>query len=181
MFIELTVSEAVQHWRALGELILHRPSSGSFISYAREFFGEKAAFVAGWMYFLNWSMTGIVDTTAIATYLHYWGPFQPVAQWLLALVALCLVLGINLISVKWFGELEFWAALVKVVALVGFLIVGAVFLGGRFTVNGRSTGFGMMSEAGGWFPVGALPLAAMALAVVPSMNPVKPPAMTAAS
>ena len=44
--------------RALGELVLHRPSSGSFVSYAREFFGEKAAFVAGWMYFLNWAMTG---------------------------------------------------------------------------------------------------------------------------
>src|SRR3954471_4028642 len=36
--------------RALGELVLHRPSSGSFVSYAREFLGEKAAFVAGWMY-----------------------------------------------------------------------------------------------------------------------------------
>ncbi len=54
--------------RALGELVLHRPSSGSFVSYAREFYGEKVAFVAGWMYFLNWAMTGIVDTTAIAHY-----------------------------------------------------------------------------------------------------------------
>ena len=58
--------------RALGELVLHRPSSGSFVSYAREFFGEKVAFVAGWMYFINWAMTGIVDTTAIAHYCHYW-------------------------------------------------------------------------------------------------------------
>ena len=56
--------------RALGELVLHRASSGSFVSYAREFFGEKVAFVAGWMFFLNWAMTGIVDTTAIATYLR---------------------------------------------------------------------------------------------------------------
>ena len=43
--------------RALGELVLHRPSSGSFVSYAREFFGEKAAFTAGWLYWLNWAMT----------------------------------------------------------------------------------------------------------------------------
>ena len=57
--------------RALGELVLHRPSSGSFVSYAREFLGEKAAYVAGWMYFLNWAMTSIVDSTAIATYFHY--------------------------------------------------------------------------------------------------------------
>ena len=53
--------------RALGELVLHRPSSGSFVSYAREFLGEPAAFAAGWMYFLNWAMTSIVDVTAIAT------------------------------------------------------------------------------------------------------------------
>src|ERR1700729_1192517 len=62
--------------RALGELVLHRPASGSFVSYAREFFGEKMAFVAGWMYFLNWGMAAIVDSTAIASYFHYWTAFQ---------------------------------------------------------------------------------------------------------
>jgi L-asparagine permease len=152
--------------RSLGELVLHRPSSGSFVSYSREFFGEKAAFVAGWMYFLNWSMTGIVDTTAIATYLHYWGVFQPVAQWLLALIALVLVLSINLISVKWFGELEFWAALIKVVALVSFLIVGVVFLGGRFKIQGQSTGFSVISHAHGLFPTGLLPLVTVTSGVI---------------
>ncbi|ATL68512.1 amino acid permease [Nocardia terpenica] len=152
--------------RALGELVLHRPSSGSFVSYAREFFGEKAAFVAGWMYFLNWSMTGIVDTTAIATYLHFWGPFKPIAQWLLALIALCIVLTVNLISVKWFGELEFWAALVKVVALVAFLIIGAVFLGGRFTIEGQHTGFSVIGHTGGLFPTGILPLVTVTSGVV---------------
>ncbi len=73
--------------RALGELVLHRPSSGSFVSYAREFTGEKAAFVAGWMYFVNWAMTGIVDITAVALYMHYWGAFGDVPQWVFALGA----------------------------------------------------------------------------------------------
>lgn len=59
--------------RALGELVLHRPSSGSFVSYAREFFGEKTAFVTGWLYFFNWAATAIVDVTAVALYVHYWG------------------------------------------------------------------------------------------------------------
>ncbi|MEV5647473.1 amino acid permease [Nocardia sp. NPDC052254] len=152
--------------RALGELVLHRPTSGSFVSYAREFYGEKAAFVAGWTYFLNWSMTGIVDTTAIATYLHYWGAFGAIPQWLLALIALCLVLSVNLVSVKWFGEFEFWAALIKVVALVSFLIIGVIFLGGRFRVDGAETGFGLVSGAGGWFPTGVLPLVTVASGVV---------------
>ncbi|MBF6195545.1 amino acid permease [Nocardia implantans] len=152
--------------RALGELVLHRPSSGSFVSYAREFFGEKAAFVAGWMYFLNWSMTGIADTTAIAQYFHYWSGFSAVPQWLLALAALVIVLGINLVSVKWFGEMEFWAALVKVFALSAFLIVGTIFLLGRFTVQGAATGPSVVTDHGGLFPTGVMPLVVVVSGVV---------------
>ncbi|WP_378733759.1 amino acid permease [Nocardia brasiliensis] len=152
--------------RALGELVLHRPSSGSFVSYAREFFGEKAAFVAGWMYFLNWSMTGIADTTAIAQYFHYWSGFSSIPQWLLALIALVLVLSINLISVKWFGEMEFWAALVKVFALSAFLIIGTIFLIGRFTVQGHPTGPAVIADNGGLFPTGVLPLVVVVSGVV---------------
>ncbi|MGO4431070.1 amino acid permease, partial [Streptomyces sp. MCAF7] len=103
--------------RALGELVLHRPSSGAFVSYAREFLGEKGAFVAGWMYFLNWATTGIADITAVATYTHYWGMFTDIPQWVIALIALAVVLAINLISVKMFGEMEFWFAIIKVGAL----------------------------------------------------------------
>lgn len=106
--------------RALGELVLHRPSSGSFVSYAREFLGEKAAYVAGWMYFVNWAMTGIVDITAVALYMHYWGAFGDVPQWVFALGALAIVGTMNMIGVKWFAEMEFWFALVKVLAIVVF-------------------------------------------------------------
>jgi len=152
--------------RALGELVLHRPSSGSFVSYAREFLGEKAAFVAGWMYFLNWAMTSIVDSTAIATYFHFWSVFKDIPQWLIALIALAIVLGVNLISVSVFGELEFWAALIKVVALVTFLVVGTVFLLGRFTVDGQQTGLSVITGHGGFFPTGALPLVVVTSGVV---------------
>jgi L-asparagine permease len=152
--------------RALGELVLHRPSSGSFVSYAREFFGEKAAFVAGWMYFLNWAMVGIVDTTAIAQYFHYWTSFRSVPQWLIALIALIAVLSVNLISVKWFGELEFWAALIKVVALVSFLVIGLVFLLGRFKIQHAATGVGVISQHGGLLPTGVLPLVTVTTGVV---------------
>jgi L-asparagine permease len=152
--------------RALGELVLHRPSSGSFVSYAREFFGEKVAFAAGWMYFLNWAMTGIVDTTAIAHYCHYWKAFHVIPQWTLALIALVVVLSMNLISVKVFGELEFWASLIKVLALVTFLIVGTVFLAGRFKVDGQDTGVSLWSSHGGLLPTGLLPLVLVTSGVV---------------
>ncbi|BBJ46076.1 L-asparagine permease [Streptomyces antimycoticus] len=144
--------------RALGELVLHRPSSGAFVSYAREFLGEKGAFVAGWMYFLNWATTGVADITAVATYTHYWGMFTDIPQWVIALIALAVVLTVNLISVKIFGELEFWFAIIKVGALVVFMAIGIFLLVTREQVAGTSTGPSLITDHGGVFPHGVLPM-----------------------
>ena len=107
-----------------------------------------------------------MDTTAIAHYCHYWRRSKSVPQWMLALIALMVVLSMNLISVKLFGELEFWAALVKVLALVTFLIVGTVFLAGRFKVDGQDTGWSLWSSHGGLLPTGLLPLVLVTSGVV---------------
>lgn len=152
--------------RALGELILYRPSSGAFVSYAREFMGEKGAYTAGWMYFLNWSTTGIADITAIALYAHYWSFFAPVPQWLLALIALALVLSINLVSVRLFGELEFWFALIKVATLVVFMVIGIVLVVTRHDIGGTSAGPQLLTDHGGLFPAGVLPLVLVMQGVV---------------
>jgi L-asparagine permease len=159
--------------RALGELVLHRPSLGSFVSYTREFFGERVAFAVGWMYFLNWAMAGIVGTTAIAQYCHYRKAFQVAPQWTLALIALIVVLSMNPISVTVFGELEFWASLIKVLALVTFLIAGVVFLAGRFKIDGQDTGPGLWSAHGGMLPAGLLPLVLVTSGVVVSYGAVE--------
>lgn len=152
--------------RALGELVLHRPSSGAFVSYAREFMGEKGAFTAGWMYFLNWATTGIADITAVATYTHYWGMFTTIPQWVIALIALALVLTVNLISVRFFGELEFWFAIIKVTALVVFMGVGVFLLVTQKPVNGHTPGFDLITENGGIFPTGLLPMLLVVQGVV---------------
>ncbi|WP_020116569.1 amino acid permease [Streptomyces canus] len=144
--------------RALGELVLYRPSSGSFVSYAREFLGEKGAYVAGWMYFLNWSTTGIADITAIALYTHYWSLFTDIPQWTLALIALAVVLAVNLISVKIFGEMEFWFAIIKVATLVGFMLIGIFLLATQHEVGGRAPGVSVISDNGGVFPHGVMPV-----------------------
>jgi L-asparagine permease len=89
-----------------------------------------------------------------------------VPQWTLALVALAAVLSVNLISVKWFGEMEFWAALIKVLALMTFLVVGTIFLAGRYKVDGQSTGLGIWNSHGGLFPTGILPLLIVVSGVV---------------
>lgn len=143
--------------RALGELVMHRPSSGSFVSYTREFFGDKWAYVVGWMYMLNWMTTGIAEITAVATYVQKWAPHLP--QWIPALVALFVVLSINLFSVKAFGEFEFWAALLKIVALISFIViaVGMVLFGAQ--VQGHTAAVSnLWSFDGGFAPNGLLPM-----------------------
>lgn len=147
--------------RALGELVVHRPSSGSFVSYAREFYGEKAAYVSGWFYWINWAMTSIVDSTAIAMYVKWFGQYSDfiagIPQWLIAFVVVILVVGLNLISVKVFGELEFWFALIKVLALCTFLVLGVYFVIFGSPNTDVQPGFHLITENGGFFPNGVLP------------------------
>ncbi|MGG2459939.1 amino acid permease [Streptomyces sp. RGM 3693] len=152
--------------RALGELVVHRPSSGSFVSYAREFLGEKGAYVAGWMYVVNWSTTGIADITAIALYTHYWSMFTSIPQWVMALIALAVVLTINLISVKIFGEMEFWFAIIKVAALVAFMFIGIFLLATQHPVDGHTPGLHLITDHGGIFPTGLLPVVIVLQGVV---------------
>jgi L-asparagine permease len=138
--------------RALGELVMHRQSSGSFVTYAREFIGPWAGFVSGWMYWLNWAMTGIAEITAVAIYVHKWLPDLP--QWITALVALGVLMAVNLLSVKLFGELEFWFSVVKVTAIVVFLVtaLGLVFTGAN--IGGSTAGVHNLTDHGGFFPAG---------------------------
>ncbi|MEU9832939.1 amino acid permease [Streptosporangium sp. NPDC048047] len=142
--------------RALGELVLHRPTSGSFVDYAAEFVGPWAAFASGWMYWVNWAFTGVAELTAISVYVHMWAPDFP--RWLTALVALGFVLTVNLLSVRLFGELEFWFALLKVLAICAFLVVGlAVVLLGT-EVGGTPAGAGNLTSHGGFFSMGFPPV-----------------------
>ena len=137
--------------RALGELVLHRATSGAFVSYMREFYGEKWAFVTGWMYWLNWALTGIAELSAVGLYVQYWFPLMP--TWATVLIALAVVLVINLLSARAFGEFEFWAAILKVGAIVIFLVVGTVVVIGGFSIGGHEAGFhNLWSNPGGFWP-----------------------------
>ena len=137
--------------RALGELVLHRPTSGAFVSYMREFYGERWAFVTGWMYWLNWALTGIAELSAVGLYVQYWFPLMP--TWATVLIALAVVLVINLLSARAFGEFEFWAAIAKVGAIVVFLAVGLVVVIGGFNVGNHQAGFhNLWSNPGGFWP-----------------------------
>ncbi len=152
--------------RALGELAIRRPSSGAFVSYAREFLGERGAYVTGWFFFLDWAVTVMADITAVALYLHYWSLFRPVPQWVLALVALAIVFVLNMLSVRMFGEAEFWFALIKVAAIVAFMLIAiwAIIVGAP--VADTTAGFHNITDGGGFFPLGIAPVFALTLGVI---------------
>jgi L-asparagine permease len=137
--------------RALGELVLHRATSGAFVSYMREFFGERAAYITGWLYWLNWALTGVAELSAVGLYVQYWFPTMP--TWATVLIALAVVLVINLLSARAFGEFEFWASIAKVGAIVVFLVVGLVVVVGGFDIGGHRAGFSnLWSNPGGFWP-----------------------------
>ncbi|KUN01443.1 proline-specific permease [Streptomyces yokosukanensis] len=137
--------------RALGELLMYRPVSGSFSEYAREFIGPFAGFVTGWTYWLFWVVTGITEVTAAAAYMTYW---FDIPQWVSALVFTFVLYGANLISVKLFGELEFWFSMVKVTAIVGMILICAGILTIGFSDAGDTASVSHLWDDGGFFPHG---------------------------
>lgn len=157
--------------RALGELAIRRPSSGAFVSYSREFLGEKGAYVTGWFFFLDWATTVMADITAVAVYMHYWKLFKSVPQWVIALVALAIVFTLNMMSVKMFGEAEFWFAAIKVATIVAFMviaIIAIIFHYNTGTVDGQMVHAGIenITQYGGLLPKGLPIVFSLTLGVV---------------
>ncbi|HUI21067.1 MAG TPA: amino acid permease [Methylocella sp.] len=140
--------------RALGELLLYRPVSGSFATYAEEFVGPWAGFMTGWSYWFMWVAIGMAEITAVGVYVHYWFPGIP--QWVPALITLGLLYSANLITVKLFGEIEFWFALIKVVTIAATIVIGLAILLFKFGDLGKTASFSNLWTGGGFFPFGAL-------------------------
>src|SRR5690242_370761 len=140
--------------RALGELLLHRPVAGSFATYAEEYVGPWFGFATGWSYWFMWVVVGMAEITAVGLYVHYWFPGMP--QWIPALVAICVLYGVNLIAVGLFGELEFWFALIKVVAILALLVIGPVVIIFSLGELGKTASFSNLWSHGGFFPTGVL-------------------------
>lgn len=110
--------------RALGELLLYRPVTGSFAEYAKEFLGPIYGFVTGWGYWITWTVIGMAELTAAGVYVKYWFPAVP--QYVTALVMLVALVALNLIAVGAFGEGEFWFASIKIIAILALIVGGIV-------------------------------------------------------
>jgi amino acid transporter, AAT family len=138
--------------RALGELALFKPVAGSFSTYATEFVGPWAGFVTGWNYWFMWVVTGMAEITAVGVYFRYWFPEVP--QWIPALGALLAVYIVNLITVKLFGEIEFWFALIKVATIVALIIIGFIMITTGWGNGGEAVGFSNLWANDGFMPFG---------------------------
>lgn len=137
--------------RALGELLLSKAGYQSFTDIAQDYLGPRIAFVTGWTYWFCWIMTAMADIIAVGVYVRYW---FDIPQWIPAVICLIILLGLNLLTVKLFGELEFWFALIKVITILLLIGIGVIML-----VMGSKTDAGMVTmnnlwEHGGLFPNG---------------------------
>jgi L-asparagine transporter-like permease len=139
--------------RALGELALADPARGSFSAYAERYLGQSAGFITGWSYWAMWALAGGAEITAIGMLTKLWYPALP--QWIPACAALLLIFSVNLRGVRLFGELEFWFALVKILAIVAVIALGALLLVFPTIKPVPGAGVENLWAYGGLFPNGA--------------------------
>ncbi|MEK4056071.1 amino acid permease [Paenibacillus sp. FSL F4-0087] len=138
--------------RALGELLLSNLEYHSFVDFVRDYLGNMAAFITGWTYWFCWISIAMADITAVGLYTQFWFPQVP--QWMPGLIALIVLLIMNLATVKLFGEMEFWFALIKVLAILALIVVGLYMIFKGFTTDQGPASFTNLWSHGGWFPNG---------------------------
>jgi aromatic amino acid transport protein AroP len=138
--------------RQLGEMVVEEPISGSFSSFANNYWGPFAGYASGWNYWLLYILVSMAELTAIGKYVQFWWPEIPL--WASSLFFFMVINVINLASVKVYGETEFWFSIIKVVAIIAMIIFGTYLL---LSGNGgeRATVENLYND-GGFFPHGWL-------------------------
>lgn len=139
--------------RAMGELLLSNLEYKSFSDFAADLLGPWAGYFTGWTYWFCWVVTGIADVVAITAYAQFW--FPGLSDWVASLAVVLLLLGLNLATVKMFGEMEFWFAMIKIVAIVALIFIGLGMVLMHFeSPTGSVASFSNLWNDGGWFPKG---------------------------
>ncbi|WP_343595864.1 amino acid permease [Acinetobacter sp.] len=136
--------------RQLGEMIVHEPTTGSFSHFAYKYWGKFPGFISGWNYWILYILVAMSELTAVAKYINYWWPFIP--AWVSVLFFFVVISLINLGNVKFYGESEFWLAIIKVTAVIAMIVFGIVLL---FTADPTSgSHISNLWTHGGFFPKG---------------------------
>ncbi|MDI2586717.1 amino acid permease [Psychrobacillus sp. NEAU-3TGS] len=138
--------------RALGEMAVYNPVSGSFSRYAKNYLGPLAGYITGWNYWFLWVVTCMAEITAVGVYMQMWYPDSP--SWIWALAALVIMTLVNLIAVKAYGEFEFWFALIKIIAILAMIFVGLGVIIFGLGNGGIGVGISNLWSNGGFAPNG---------------------------
>jgi len=121
---------------SLGEMATYLPVSGSFSTYASRFVDPSLGYALGWNYWFNWVITVAVDVSIAALVISYWEPLNFISPWAWSLLFFLIIVGLNTLSVKVYGESEYWFAFIKVVTIIVFLLIGLLtifgILGGEY-------------------------------------------------
>ncbi|GGL57278.1 amino acid permease [Sporolactobacillus putidus] len=137
--------------RSLGELLLSNSSYSSFTDFASEYVGPWAGFITGWTYWFCWIMTAMADITAVGKYIQFW---FDIPQWVSALLCLLVLMTLNLLTVRMFGEIEFWFAIIKVVTIVALVVLGLIMIFSGFRTDTGHASVQNIWSYGGLFPHG---------------------------
>ncbi|MDI9942251.1 amino acid permease [Rhodococcus sp. IEGM 1302] len=152
--------------RMLGEMAVAKPCTGSFTEYARMALGDWAGFTTGWLYWYFWVIVVGIESVVGATLLSRW--IHGVPLWLMSAVLLLVMTGVNLLSVSNFGEAEYWFAGIKVAVIIGFIVLGSLFVFGIWP--GSEVDFSNLTGHGGFLPNGFTPVLVGVVAVIFSMT-----------
>lgn len=140
--------------RALGDMSVNNPQASSFSRYAQDYLGPMAGYITGWTYCFEILIVAIADVTAFGIYMSVWFPDVPHWIWVLSVV---LIIGaINLMSVKVFGELEFWLSFFKVATIIIMIVAGIGIIVWGIGNGGQPTGISNLWSHGGFFSNGVM-------------------------
>ncbi|WP_210134164.1 amino acid permease [Staphylococcus sp. GDY8P98P] len=138
--------------RAMGEMVYLHPTSGSFANFASDYINPVAGYLTAWSNIFQWVVVGMSEVIAVGEYMNYWFPDLP--QWIPGIIVVLLLAGANLVSVKAFGEFEFWFAMIKVVTIILMIIAGFGLIFFGLGNGGEAIGLSNLWSHGGFMPNG---------------------------
>lgn len=115
---------------SLGEMSALLPHTGSFCDYSTRFVEPAFGFAMSYNYWFNWAITVAVDLSSASFVMSYWFPHISFAVW--SLVFFAFVILLNVMTVKGYGESQYWLSIIKVVTVILFLVVGTLMIFGAF-------------------------------------------------
>lgn len=136
--------------RMLGEMSVREPVSSSFSYFAEKYWSPFVGYLSGWNYWVVYMLAGMAELTAIAVYLQFWFPDAP--HWLTTLLCIIIITAVNLMHVRAYGEVEFFASFIKIAAILAMILFGAYLIFG--TMGPFPENFANLWTHGGFFPNG---------------------------